>query len=197
MTDGGLSPEFMDALQREAFDYFVHEANPRNGLIADKNQPGSPASVAAVGFALASYPVGVERGFVSRAFAVERTLATLRFFHGSVQSADADATGYKGFYYHFLDLVDGRRVWNCELSTIDSALLLAGMLTAAAYFSGDSADEREIGGLADSLYRRADWDWARDGGATVTHGWKPEDGFLGFRWEGYDEAMILYLLGLG
>jgi hypothetical protein len=197
VTDGGLSPEFMDALQREAFDYFVHEANPRNGLIADKNQPGSPASVAAVGFALSSYPVGVERGFVSRAFAVERTLATLRFFHGSVQSADADATGYKGFYYHFLDLVDGRRVWNCELSTIDSALLLAGMLTAAAYFSGDGADEREIGGLADALYRRADWDWARNGGATVTHGWKPEDGFLGFRWEGYDEAMILYLLGLG
>ena len=197
MTDGGLSPEFMDALQREAFDYFVHEANPRNGLIADKNQPGSPASVAAVGFALSSYPVGVERGFVSRAFAVERTLATLRFFHGSVQSADADATGYKGFYYHFLDMVDGRRVWNCELSTIDSALLLAGMLTAAAYFSGDGADEREIGELADALYRRADWDWARNGGATVTHGWKPEDGFLRFRWEGYDEAMILYLLGLG
>ncbi len=98
----------MDALQRETFDYFVHEANPLNGLVVDKTQPGAPASIAAVGLALSSYPVGVERGFITRGQAIERTLATLRFFHGSVQSTDPDATGYKGFYYHFLDMTSGK-----------------------------------------------------------------------------------------
>ena len=197
MNDHALSSDFLDGLQRETFDYFVHEANPLNGLIADKTQPGSPASIAAVGFALSSYPVGVERGFMPRADAIARSLATLRFFHTSDQSAGVDATGYKGFYYHFLDMASGRRVWKCELSTIDSAFLLAGMLTIAAYFCGDGEDEREIRVLADALYLRADWNWARNGGLTVTHGWKPESGFLRYRWQGYCEAMILYLLGLG
>jgi len=197
VNDHALSADFLDALQRESFDYFVHEANPLNGLIADKTQAGSPASIAAVGFALSSYPVGVDRGFMTRADAITRTLATLRFFQASVQSADVDATGYKGFYYHFLDMESGRRVWKCELSTIDSAILIAGMLTAAGYFSGEEEDEREIRGLANALYLRADWNWAQNGGVTVTHGWKPERGFLRYRWQGYSEAMILYLLGLG
>jgi hypothetical protein len=197
MNSAGLSPEFMDALQREAFAYFVHEANPLNGLIADKTEAGSPASIAAVGFALTCYPVGVERGFMTRADAVQRTLATLRFFQNSLQSVDADATGYKGFYYHFLDMISGKRAWNCELSTIDTALLLAGVLTAAAYFSGDGADDREIRELADALYRRADWDWAQNRGAAVTLGWKPKSGFLRYRWQGYNEALLIYLLGLG
>ena len=188
---------FLDVLQRETFDYFVYEANPINGLIADKTQAGSPASIAAVGFALSSYPVGVERRFMRRADAIARTLATLRFFQASVQSADVNATGYKGFYYHFLDMVSGRRVWKCELSTIDSAILFAGMLTAAAYFSGENEDEDEIRALANTLYLRADWNWAQNGGVTVTHGWKPERGFLRYRWQGYCEAIILYLFGLG
>jgi hypothetical protein len=192
-----IIPEFMDALQREAFDYFLYEANPLNGLIADKTQAGWPASIAAIGFALASYPVGVERGFMTRANATQRTLATLRFFHSSVQSRDPDATGYKGFYYHFLDMKDGKRAWNCELSTIDTALLLAGMLTAALYFSGDDADDREIRELADALYRRADWNWAQNGAPTVTLGWKSQSGFLPYRWQGYNEGLLIYLLGLG
>jgi hypothetical protein len=197
MNVDSLSPELMNTLQREAFDYFVHEVNPLNGLIADKTQPGSPASIAAVGFALSAYPVGIERGFMTHAAGVRRTLATMRFFYDSVQSAAADATGYKGFYYHFLDMITGRRVWKCELSTIDTTLLLAGMLTAAEYFSGDGAEEAEIRDLADALYRRTDWNWARNGGATVTLGWKPRSGFLRWRWRGYNEALILYLLGLG
>ena len=196
MNDHALSSGFLDTLQRETFEYFVHEANPLNGLIADKTQAGSPASIAAVGFALSSYPVGVERGFMRRADAIARTLATLRFFSASDQSTDVDATGYKGFYYHFLDMVTGRRVWKCELSTIDSAILVAGMLTAGAYFSGEDEDEREIRAMADALYLRADWHWAQNGGVTVTHGWKPESGFLRYRWQGYSEAMIVYLLGL-
>lgn len=187
----------LELLQRETFAYFLHEANPANGLIADKTKRGAPASIAAVGLALSSYPVGVEHGFISRADAVARTLTTLRFFHHSRQSEGADATGYKGFYYHFLDMESGRRVWNCELSTIDSAILLAGVLTAAAYFDGGSADERELRELASGLYRRADWQWAQNGGLAVTLGWKPESGFLPCRWGGYDEALILYILGLG
>ena len=187
----------MEELQRATFDYFVHESNSHNGLISDKTQAGAPASIAAVGLALSSYPVGVERGFITRAQAIERTLATLRFFHGSIQSTDPDATGYKGFYYHFLDMTSGKRVWKCELSTVDTAFLLAGMLTAAAYFMGSTDDEHEIRGLADELYLRADWNWAQNGEATVSMGWYPESGFLTYRWEGYDEALFLYALGLG
>jgi len=191
------SEELLDALQRDAFRYFLQESNPVNGLVADKTQPDASASIAAVGFALAAYPVGVERSWMTRAEAVERTLAVLRFFWTSPQGTEAHATGYKGFYYHFLDITTGRRAGTCELSTIDSTFLLAGMLTAATYFDRDCEDERDIRVLADALYRRTDWQWARNGGATVAHGWKPESGFLKYRWEGYDEALLVYVLGLG
>ncbi len=189
--------EMLNKLQRETFGYFIHETNPINGLVKDKTAPDWPSSIAATGLALACYPIGVERRFMSRAAATERTLATLRFFWNSPQGPEPDATGYKGFYYHFLDMRSGRRAWQCELSTVDSAFLLAGALTAGIYFDADSADESEIRTLADALYRRADWQWAQNQGATLTHGWKPESGFLPYRWEGYDEAMLLYMLGLG
>jgi len=191
------SAEMLDALQRDAFGYFLHETNSANGLVADKTQRHAPASIAAVGFALAAYPVGVERAWMTRAEAIERTLAVLRFFWTSLQGTALDATGYKGFYYHFLDMQTGRRAGRCELSTIDSAFLLAGMLTAASYFDQDDEAELEIRTLADALYRRADWQWAQNRGATVTHGWKPKRGFLKYRWNGYDEALLLYALGLG
>ncbi len=187
----------LEKLQRETFEYFLHETNPSNGLVIDKTAADWPASIAATGLALASYPVGVEREFISRAAAVERTLATLRFFWNSQQGPEPDATGYKGFYYHFLDMQSGRRAWQCELSTVDTAFLLAGALTAGIYFDANTADESEIRTLADALYRRTDWQWAQNQGTTVTHGWKPESGFLNYRWEGYDEAMLLYILGLG
>ena len=197
MAKPPVSQEALDQLQRNTFDYFLHEDNPANGLVADKTSEGSPASIAAVGLALAAYPVGVERGYLSREAARQKTLATLRFFRDSPQGTGSDATGYRGFYYHFLDMKTGRRVWDCELSTIDSTFLFAGMLTAAAYFHEDRADEHEIRTLADALYRRADWLWATDGGPTVVHGWTPEGGFLPYRWQGYDEALLLYVLGLG
>ena len=187
----------LDILQREAFSYFAHETNPANGLVRDKTEPDWPSSIAATGLALAAYPVAVERGFMTRAAAVERTLATLRFFWNSAQGPEPDATGYRGFYYHFLDMQTGTRAWQCELSTIDSTFLLAGALTAGHYFDAKTSEEVEIGTLADALYRRADWHWAQNGGETVTHGWRPEDGFLHYRWEGYDEALLLYILGLG
>jgi len=189
--------ETLDKLQKETFGYFLYETNPSNGLVIDKTAPDWPSSIAATGLALACYPVAVERGFMSRAAAVERTLATLRFFWNSPQGPEPDATGYMGFYYHFLDMQNGRRAWQSELSTVDSAFLLAGALTAGVYFDAATADESEIRTLADALYRRADWQWAQNQGATLTHGWKPESGFLVYRWEGYDEALLLYMLGLG
>ncbi len=107
------------------------------------------------------------------------------------------ATGYRGLYYHFLDMETGKRAWRSELSLIDSALLLAGMLTAAAYFSADTPEEREIRDLADMLYARANWAWALDESDTLVLGWKPRGGFLPYRWQGYSEAIILYALALG
>src|SRR5471030_2117781 len=188
----------LEILQRESFSYFVHETNPANGLVIDKTAPDWPASITATGFALAAYPVGVERGFVSRAAAVERTLATLRFFWNSPHGPQPDATGYKGFYYHFLDMQTGRRAWQCELSTIDTAILMAGALTAASYFVGNNDREREIRELADMLYRRVDWQWALNEKSTLSHGWKPESGFLPYRWDAcYSEAHILYVLAMG
>jgi hypothetical protein len=191
------SAAWLARLQRNAFRYFWTEVNPTNGLVVDSTKEGWPASIAAIGMALAIYPIGVQRGFITRKEAVARTLTTLRFFWQSPQGTAADATGYRGFYYHFLDMQTGKRAWNCELSTVDTTFLLAGALTAALYFDHDSEDEHEIRSLADTLYRRADWQWAQNGGATVTMGWKPESGFLPFRWEGYDEALLLYILGLG
>ena len=187
----------LDKLQRDTFGYFLKETNPLNGLVIDKTAPDWPSSIAATGLALACYPVSVERGLMSRAAAVERTLATLRFFWNSPQGPEPDATGFKGFYYHFLDMQTGRRAWECELSTVDSTFLLAGALTAGLYFDAGTADESEIRTLGDALYHRADWQWALNQGATVTHGWRPESGFLNYRWEGYDEALLLYMLGLG
>ena len=189
--------ELIDGIQRAAFGYFTHETNPANGLVLDKTAENWPASIAAVGVGLTAYPVAVERGFLTRAEAVSRTLTTLRFFWESRQGPEPDATGYKGFYYHFLDMQTGARAWRCELSTVDSALLLGGMLTCAAYFTGSTPAEVEIRELAERLYARVDWQWAQNGGATVTHGWRPEHGFLRYRWEGYDEALLLYMLGLG
>jgi hypothetical protein len=197
MTSPLLTSEKLNDLQRESFAYFVNETNPANGLIADRTKAGTPASIAAVGLGLASYPVGVERGFLTREDAVDRTLTTLRFLRDAPQGKSATATGYKGFYYHFLDMQTGARFGNCELSTIDSTYAIAGMLAAAAYFTAESRSEHEIRSLADGLYRRVDWRWALDSGATVTHGWKPETGFLPDRWEGYSEALLLYILGLG
>jgi hypothetical protein len=187
----------LEKLQQDTFGYFLHETNLANGLMPDNTRESSPASLTAIGLGLAAYTVGVKCGFISRDEAIRRVLTTLRFFWNSPQGEEPDATGYKGFYYHFLDMQTGKRVWRSELSTIDTTYLLAGALAAAVYFDQDTADEGEIRTLADSLYRRADWQWALNGGPTVSHGWKPESGFLKYRWEGYSEAILLYALGLG
>ncbi|MXN52799.1 hypothetical protein GR158_16930 [Shinella sp. AETb1-6] len=183
-------------LQRAAFSYLVDYTDANTGLVADTSRPGSPSSIAVVGFALSCYPVAAQNGWLSRREAADRTLKVLRFFLNSRQSEEGDATGYKGFYYHFLDMKSGKRVWQCELSLIDTALLMAGVLVAAGYFNG-SGDESEVRDHADALYRRVDWRWAQNGTSGLSQGWKPECGFLHYGWEGYNEATILYVLGLG
>jgi hypothetical protein len=187
-----------DRLLRETFDYFRNEMNPANGLLPDKTQPGSPSSIAALGMGLSAYIVAVERDLLSRAEAIDRTLTLLRFVHACHQGPEPDATGYKGFYYHFIDMRTGRRARQSELSTIDTAIFIAGVLTAASYFTGQNETESAIRELAEVLYRRIDWQWSLNGGTTICHGWKPESGFLPYRWDtSYSEALILYVLALG
>ncbi|MBB3426792.1 MULTISPECIES: glucoamylase family protein [Rhizobium] len=191
-TDDAL----IDQLQRSAFDYFMLYTNPENGLVADTSIKTSHCSIAAVGFALSSYPVAVERGWISRADAAKRVLAALDFFADSQQGTERGATGHRGFYYHFLYMETGKRAWNSELSTIDTGLLLLGVLTAAAYFTGNSQVERDLRKQAKFLYERCDWHWALNKGQTISMGWKPASGFLRWRYQGYDEAIFLYLLAL-
>jgi hypothetical protein len=189
--------QMLDALQRTAFDYFLKQTHAHNGLVADTSRAGSPASIAVVGFALSAYPVAVERGWMARDDAVRRTLTTLRFLSGSDQSGAVASTGYHGFYFHFLDVETGLRAWQSELSSIDTALLIVGMLTAAAYFSGATPAETELRQLANALYDRVDWHWAEHDDDAVALGWKPECSFLNYGWQGYNEALVLYALGMG
>ena len=184
-------------VQRTAFAYFEFETNLDTGLVLDKNAPDWPASIAATGLALSCYPIAIERGLMDRRTALARTLTTLRFFVASPQDEQPDATGYRGFYYHFLDSQTGKRAWNCELSSVDTAFLISGVLAAAAYFQGDDAQEREIRELADTLYRRVEWDWLLDETKRIRHGWRPETGFIPYHWEGYDESLLMHVLALG
>lgn len=196
VLEPSLTDESLAELERDTFNYFAAEMNLENGLIPDSTKQGAPCSIAVVGFALTAYPIAVERGYMTRKEAIKRCLLNLRFFHDGIQGTSPDAVGHKGFYYHFLDMRTGRRVWKSEVSTIDTTYLLAGALTSAMYFDRDTKEEREIRRLAEALYARADWHWAQNGGLTVTHGWKPETGFIKYRWTGYSEALILYILGL-
>ena len=197
----GVSPDtvaFLDSLQHKTFNWFWDLTPASNGLTPDRWPTPSFSSIAAVGFALTGYGIGVERGWITRQQAADRTLATLRFFWTSAQdSAGPNTTGYRGFYYHFLDMTTGRRFQTVELSTIDTSLLLGGVLFAQSYFTGSDTSAKEIRALADSIYARVDWQWARNGAASVTMGWHPEDGFISARWIGYNEGMILNILALG
>ena len=187
----------LEATSRQAFTYFEEHVNAENGLIADSSRADSHASIAAVGMALSLYPIAVERSWWRRSHAARVTLQTLRFFADSPQSEAPDATGNRGFYYHFLDLKSGARAWKSELSSIDSALLFAGFLVARAYFDLDSPEEREIRERAAELFARADWTWLCDATGAVSLGWKPERGFLPYAWRGYNEGLLISILGLG
>jgi hypothetical protein len=189
---------FFGELQERTFRFFWETGNPDNGLIPDRYPTPSYSSIAAVGFGLTTYPVGVERGYITRQQARQRVLATLRFLAAAPQSsATRGVAGYRGFFYHFVDMKTGERFEDSELSTVDTAILLAGALFCQSYFDGADPEEVEIRALVDTLYRRVDWQWAQPKGPAITLGWSPEEGFLRYDWRGYNEAMLVYLLALG
>lgn len=183
--------ELLDVIERQSFDYFMMERNAKTGLVRDRAhnfQRGkitAPASIAATGFGLTALGVGVERGWLDRATAREMTLRTLRFFLNM-------APQEHGFFYHFLDMETGERDGRSEVSPIDTALFLAGAIFAAEYF-----DDAEIRDLAEKIYARVDFPWMLHGGRTLALSWSPEGGFNKFRWDHYNESMILYLLAIG
>lgn len=189
---------FLEELQHRTFLFFWERADPATGLVPDRWPTPSFSSIAAVGFALTAYPIGVERGWVTRDQAASRTLTTLRFFATAPQGPEPQGTaGYRGFFYHFLDMATGTRFGDVELSSVDTALLLAGVRVAAAYFQNPDPTEVEIRTLAEQLTANVQWTWMQPRPPRLAMGWKPETGFLGYDWWGYNEAMILYLLALG
>jgi hypothetical protein len=192
-------PTFFDDLERRTFNFFWETVNRKNGLVPDRWPSPSFSSIAAVGFGLTAYPIGVERGWVSRADARDLTLTTLRFFWNAPQGPErSGTTGYKGFFYHFLDMETGHRFREVELSSVDTTLLLMGVLFAREYYDRQDATEAEIRRLADAIYARADWNHFRsDGRGAISMGWHPERGLIGRNWDGYNEGMFVYLLGLG
>lgn len=192
-----LDPEVAE-LQRRTFDWFVRVTDIERGLTPDRWPTESFCSVAAVGFALTCWPVGVENGWMSREEARARTLNTLRFFHDAPQGSDARGmTGYKGFFYHFLEMDTGHRFGRTELSTVDTTLLLGGMLFVARYFDQAHPDEAEIRRLAQAIYDRVEWDWAVVRPDRISMGWHPETGFIEADWHVYNEGMLVLLLAMG
>lgn len=193
-------PPLVDDLQQRTFRWFWDHTREDNGLIPDRTPHVEPfSSIAAIGFGLTSYAIGVERGWVTRDQARDRTLKVLRTLRSLPMGASfEDDAGYHGFFYHFLGLANGRRYarW-VEVSSVDTALLLGGVLFAQAYYDRDDAAEGEIRDLADQLYRGVEWPWLQERAPLISMGWVPEDGIISHDWEGYNEAMLVYILALG
>jgi hypothetical protein len=197
----------LDSVQYGAFRYFWYQANPANGLVRDRSQSGSPASIAAVGFGLSAICTGIDHGWITRSAGQARVLTTLNTFWNGAQNAtpgDGAAMGYQGLFYHFLDMNTGMRTWTSELSTIDTALLLAGIIDAKQYFNTSDATDVQIRARADQIYGRVDWTFVQRNSPTpvgIRHGWKPESGGAyidgGAIWQGYNEMMIMYILAMG
>ncbi len=198
---GAIDPAdsaFIVMIQEQTFKYFWNEANPANGLIKDRSASGSPCSIAAVGFGLTAICIGIEHNWITREQGRERVLTTLKTFWEKPQGKEAQGNiGYNGFFYHFLDMNSALRTWNSELSSIDTALLLAGIIYCREYFTGSDSTETQIRSLADSIYFRVDWQWMRNYQPNITLAWSPENGFSSAWWKGYSEAMILNILALG
>ncbi len=188
----------LDDLERRTFRWFWDTANPHTFLVPDRWPTKSFSSIAAVGFGLAAYAIGAERGYVTREQARDRVLATLQSLLALPQGTQpSGVSAYRGFFYHFLEMDSGVRYKDVELSTIDSTWLFAGALFCESYFDRDDPAERVIRDAAEQLYERAEWDWAQPRPPAITMGWYPESGFHTYDWRGYNEAMMVYILGLG
>jgi len=192
----------LDSIQHKTFLYFLNEHSPDKGIVKDRASSWAPASIAATGFGIPCFAIGVERNWITRKQAAEITLNTLKFFANSVQSTDTNATGYKGFYYHFLRMNSGTREWKCELSSIDTGLLMMGIIFARNYYNLNDETEEQIRLLAATLLGRMDWKFMQMS-ATAKHpnaismAWSPEDGLLNHGWSGYNEGLFLYILAAG
>jgi hypothetical protein len=192
-------PPLFDDIERRTFDFFWDTTNVDNGLAPDRHPSRPFSSIAAVGFALTAYPIGVERTWITREEAIERTLITLKFLRDAPVGPEAKGmAGHRGFYYHFLDMRSGQRFddW-VELSSVDTGLLMMGVLFAQSYYDGNASAEREIRTIADDLYRRVEWDWMQARPPLLSMGWNPGKGFIDHDWRGYNEAMLVYVLALG
>jgi hypothetical protein len=192
------TPTIIDSLQERSIGYFLSEINPANGLVKDRSTSTSPASIAAQGFGLSALCIGVDRGIITRSDGAARVLTVLQtYWNGPQGTATTGTIGYKGLFYHFLDMTTAKRTWTSELSTIDTALLMAGVIDAKQYFDGPDPVEQQIRALSDSLYRRVDWTFVYNPSTHgIKMGWAPEGTGFG-DWRGYNEAMILYILALG
>jgi hypothetical protein len=185
----GTDDQLLDDIQRTSFAFFWDEAPAATGQVKDRalangGDTRTVSSIAATGFGLTALCIADARGYRPPAELKDRALKTLQFI--------AKMPHEHGFFYHFIDMNTGARVWNCELSSIDSSLLLAGVLTARQHFN-----DQQIQDLATTIYERVDWPWMLNGGSTLSMGWKPESGFLDSRWEHYCELMMIYLLAYG
>ena len=191
--------EFLDYVQATGFDYFWYGANPANGLVPDRSAVGSACSIAAVGFGLTAIGIGIDHGWITRTQGAARVATTLTtFLQGPQGPAISGIIGYKGWFYHFLDMKTALRAGSPELSSIDTALLLAGILYSKQYFEGTNSTETSIRAMADAIVNGVDWNWMAQGTDAIAMGWQPTTGFAGFgNWIGYNEGMILYCLGLG
>jgi hypothetical protein len=192
----------LDSIQYKTFLYFFNEYHKDWGIVKDRAAPWAPASIAATGFAIPCLAIGAERGWVRREESAKITRLMLRFFVGSLQSTDTNATGYKGFYYHFLRMNSGTREWKCELSSIDTGLLMMGIIFARNYYHLDEDTEREIRQLSEQILQRVEWDFMKMQGegkfaGTISMGWTPEQGIHDYGWIGYNEALFLYILAAG
>ena len=198
-----LEDEMMlDTIQQKTFQFFMNEHHPEFGIVKDRAAVWAPASIASTGFGIPSFAIGAERKWISREEAADITLKILNFFANSVQSADTNATGYKGFYYHFLRMDTGTRAWKCELSSIDTGLLMMGIIFARNYYDKDNRVERQIRLLAGLLLGRIDWNFLemKEPGRfehTISMGWTPTEGIHNFGWSGYNEGLFLYVLAAG
>ncbi len=192
----------LDSIQQKTFLFFLHEYHPEKGIVKDRSTSSSPCSIAATGFGIPSLAIGVERKWITREKAAEITLSILKFFTGSVQSTAKDVTGYKGFYYHFLKMETGTREWNCELSSVDTGILMMGIIFARNYYGLDNEAENQIRSLAAILLNRVDWNFmilpaSSKYAYTISMAWTPEQGLQDYGWYGYNEALFLYILAAG
>jgi hypothetical protein len=181
---------FLDQLERATFQYFWEQTNPKTGLVKDRCNThivdnGIVASIAATGFGLTALCIGQKRGFIPRAAALERVMVTLRSLWWKLPN-------HRGFFYHWANINTGERVWDAEVSSVDTTILLCGVLACREYFGGDELEQ-----LANDIFGRVEWTWLSEDTALLPHGWTPEVGFLPYRWDNYSELMMMYLLGLG